>query len=86
MKKMDKSNTIDALLLAAHNENLKKSRGDILEEVPNEPLPSFFLMKEEVLPIGSDNKLYTVYTYCEENTGVIYKVVRGNDDGNKITR
>lgn len=85
MKKKDESNTIDALLAAAHNESLKKSRGDISEEVSNEPLPSFFLIKEEVLPIGSDNKLYTVYTYCEENTGVVYKVVRSNDKS-EITR
>ena len=30
------------------------------------------------MPIGSNDKLYNVMTYAEEETGVIYKVITEN--------
>ena len=69
MKKKEDSK-IDILLETAH----KKS----LEGVKDLKAPSFFLVKEEIMPIGSNDKLYDVMTYVEEETGVIYKVITDN--------
>lgn len=69
MSKKDKSK-IDILLETAHTKSL--------EGVKNLKTPSFFLVKEEIMPIGSNEKLYDVMTYAEEETGVIYKVITEN--------
>lgn len=66
MSKKDKSK-IDILLETAHTKSL--------EGVKDLKAPSFFLVKEEIMPIGSNEKLYNVMTYVEEETGVIYKVI-----------
>ena len=69
MSKKDKSK-IDILLETAHTKSL--------EGVKDLKTPSFFLVKEEIMPIGSNDKLYNVMTYAEEETGVIYKVITEN--------